>query len=256
MAAFPRLLIPALLALSTSLAGCTTFYSSSVLGHESVDIPFRAAAGPRIEGHLGLAAKVAPTGSVFTNDKSNSIQGSLVATGTVVLAQGVRGALGVALSGYGAVTSIDVGTDSRFQTVYQDWKAEGWVLESRPGLLVDAGGGTGFLGAEVLYDREFGDYPAWRKTLTGTKVNLSPGDRTLTASLATEYAHPLGNNQRIALTAGYGLGWPNGPGDDRTVGIGRAGVRWEFGGLWVTASAESMDWLNAGLGLGLGGWLW
>lgn len=254
-----------LVGLSLVLSGCTSFYSSSIVGHDSPTLPL-----PRENGKTGLSMgfdlKTSPTGSIFTSDSTQSVLG----TAFVRQRLGEFGPgqldLQATVSEYFAMTNLvqrpHLWSSESRQTSYSGF---GTVVGLRPSVLFGDEGGRSEYAIHALYNQESGDYRAFRASLTPSGsgprgVDLSPRGRT--ASLAFEvrrefvagdgWLFPSGERPRFTVGADLGYVLFDWPSFREGNGVARFSFLYGLENYWASCSVHIMPPLNLGISLGVG----
>jgi len=160
------------------LTGCTSFYGSSILGHDAIDIPFQET--PKEKLSLGFVARTSSLTSQYTLDSTTFWQAGPLVTWSKPWADKTVVA-SLAFSAYQAKTTLHHPSDRVLE-------GRGWTMETKEGVLVPMGWVRVLVAFDGLVNQEDGDYRVYRATLDNARsVNLSPhglsGEAGITAGL-------------------------------------------------------------------------
>lgn len=246
------------------LAGCSSFYSSSVLGHESLIVPTPFRSPEAVTSEFSLVAKATPAVSLFTNDSTRALQVGLSLQHSFRLSEFARVATGMTASGYFSQTSIflsRIGTTSQVEHAAFGY---GYVGNGKFGLVFDSGESSSEFGFSGSYNREFGEYLSLRSslsTLTNEKtdsvfdtkrVDLSPRGSSLEIFPYFQSQWNHRKDEQVSITYGLGASLPNWPESNHYLLVNRIAVAYRLRNLWWAGSLENLHLLNAGIGFTVG----
>lgn len=250
------------------LTSCASlYYNSTILGHDSVEFPIPEKPQSGDLGSLAVVVKGAPTISLFTQDSTSSLQLGIVYIKTFQISDNFRYFLGFGSTGFiGNTTIYNENVTNGYSSSYkQTFSSYGFTGEFKPGIIDDEVDWSAFYGFDIIYGQDFGDYNSYRSTLksydldanTGfdyglNQYNMSPNGSTLSFLLNYLNKKQISPDASFSFGGGIGVGFSNWPEDSYHTFLTKISVIFSTKKYWWWVDFEDMNILNAGLGIGVG----
>lgn len=250
-------------------ASCSSlYYNSSILGHDSIEFPIPSKNVQANQKSLGFILKAAPTVSLFTQDSTSSLQLGPLYSLSLPITDNYRYFFGFGLTGYLADTTVYPSYYDSNNTYVENKKnllSYGFTAEFKPGILVDEDQSSHFFGLDFIFGKDFGDYFQFRKSLksyssqtdnsfsTGlNNYNMSPDGSTL--SFLASYLNRTDIDKKTSYDFGIsvGLGFSNWPADSYHTSLAKLTYMLDLTDYWWWVDFEDMNFLNVGVGIGFG----
>ncbi len=249
-----RISLSLFLTLAMMLTACTSYYSSAIVGHDSVLLPPPSAEGKETRAEGGLFVKTCPTGSKFTSDSTQSLQAGLMTALTVPLGEYVDFQGGGVISGYGSLTYTEDPLEDGEEALFPSWGMTGQGLVrffmGRETIQFS-------LGAEGTLNREWGEYGEYRKELAASSenyVNLSPSGYSFAGQIRAGIMDNWYGPHQILVEAGAGVALTDlFPEEEQSPKpLYSLSLTYRNDKLWCWLAWESLSFLNTGVSGGLG----
>lgn len=164
-------------------AGCSSFYGSSILGHDAVDIPFREVTKESVS--MGFTARSSSLRSQYSLDTTSFWRAGPLAVWSSPWEGGKTVVRSLAFTAYQAKITQHQPSDRVLE-------GRGWTLETKDGVIVPMGAVRVLVAFDALVNFEAGDYRAYRATLDNVRsLNLSPNGISGEAGITAGVILPL-----------------------------------------------------------------
>ncbi|HNY20909.1 MAG TPA: hypothetical protein PKO22_02045 [Treponemataceae bacterium] len=251
----------AILGLSLGLSGCYTIHTASVFGHDSLKFPTQDFESAKPEMDAGIVVKALSTPNLSAGRFDLAVQGGIVNSVLFPVSSGLSLSLGMGASGYYAENSRSFYNTTGEQRVVT-FMGYGFTGQLKPTCFLGMGKRRFTFGGDFVYDKEFGDYLAYRNTLPSIatihstvanyELDFSPYGQTFSGSFTAGYASKVGSKSAIAIELAAGLCYPDFLYDAYSFEAFSATVSYTCPYFWGWASVELLSYSDFGIGLGLG----
>ncbi len=254
--------------LSVLLSGCVSYYSPALLGHDKIVMPPPDYGEEGFSQDGGLFLKISPVLGEYEDYSSLSLQAGLMHGAAFPLIGPFSLQLAGSASIYGGINSLE-----EYPEGSSDGENPDLIRKSFYGI---AGQGDMrvligkrhkvTVGLEGVYDREWGDYKAYREEICEVNddcINLSPSGQSYSLMLTEGFLYNRRNGSSFFWEAGLGLAVPDiygnhasYDGDNINLDIWKISFLYREDNLWAWAAWESVPYMNSGLNIGTGFYLY
>lgn len=245
--------------------GCSTLHTAAILGHEVVHAPISRSTKTLVDGEIGFGMTSSVEGSPFTSDATESIQYFISSDSSLKLGGDFRLLWNMIGSGYYSNTRVHDRDRGQIPVNYRDFASSGLSGQLSPSLCYDLDSSSIAISMKGIYNREFGEYLAYRGSfaLQGRRKNLSPHGSTLSVYGAASGQTRLSRETSVDFGMAMGPGYTDWPYTKNIVLLQDFDIQVKYRDFWVWSAVHTMgewlpEWLfwsfplNYGVSVGVG----